>query len=174
MRKPTIALDVDNTIADTNAALLGFLPGIDIKKYPTPGITLEFFEHNPWIFTDTLPIKGAVEGVQYLSQYFEIMYLTARPKWAKGITCTWLDRHGFPEGLVRCTDDKPDWINKLGVNLAIDDSPKEIIAISKQVPVFIFQQPYNIELAHIGKLFTWSESYWVSKIMAYVDMSIAL
>jgi len=172
MLKPILALDIDNTIADTNGTMLGFMPGLKIEKYPTPGITKEFFEENPWIFTDTMPIKGAAEGVNYLSWYWEIAYLTARPKWAEGLTSTWLKRHWFPEGLVICTDNKPDWIVKLGANLAIDDSPKEILAINKLIPVCIYEQPYNKDLSHIGDSFTWS-SNWVRKIMAYNNLLVA-
>lgn len=172
MRKPILAVDIDNTIADTNGTMLGFMPGLEIEKYPTPGITKEFFDDNPWIFTDTQPIKGAAEGAHYLSFYWEIVYLTARPKWAEGITRSWLKRHWFPEGLVKCTDKKPDWIKKLGAILAIDDSPNEIMALSKLIPVCRYEQPYNTELSHIGYSFTWS-SNWVRNIMAHNDYHIA-
>jgi uncharacterized HAD superfamily protein len=174
MRKPVLALDIDNSIADTNEALRGFLPGLDFTKYPTPGITEEVFEQNPWIFTDALPIKGAAEGVNYLSQFWEIVYLTARPKWAEGITHTWLDKHEFPKALVECSGKKTDYINKFNASLAIDDSPKEILTISELIPVCIYDQPYNKELSHIGERFVWSEDKWVSKIMAHANLSIAL
>lgn len=172
MIKPIIALDIDNTIADTNSTMLGFMPGLEIDKYPTPGITKELFYCNPWIFTNTLPIKGAAEGVNYLSHYFEIIYLTARPKWAEELTRTWLKKHWFPEGLVICTDDKSDWIIKLGANLAIDDSPKEITAINKLIRVCIYEQPYNKELSHIGYRFNWSNN-WVRNIMDYNFLIVA-
>jgi uncharacterized HAD superfamily protein len=172
MVKPILAVDIDNTIADTNGTMLGFMPGLEIEKYPAPGINQELFNQNPWIFTDTLPIKGAAEGVNYLSAYWKIVYLTARPECAEGLTYAWLKQHWFPESLVICTDNKPEWILKLGISLAIDDSPKEIMAISKLIPVCIYEQPYNKELSHIGYRFTWS-SNWVKNIMAYNNMLIA-
>jgi len=159
MRKLVMAMDIDNTIADTNKVLVesGFLPDIP-TSYPTPGVDQIIFKENPWIFDCCPTVKGSVKAVNYLSRFWEIVYVTARPKWAEEISWQWLLRHGFPEGEIYCTINKSRVVKHLGISLAVDDSPEEIISLSRIVPVSIYRQPYNKNLA--GNHFSWTDFNW--------------
>lgn len=159
--KPILAVDICNTIADINGTLLGFMPGLNVTKYPIPGITNKTFEENPWIFTKAKPIEGAIEGLNYLANHWHIIYLTARPKWAIGITKRWLEKHGFPMAEVISSDNKAGEIKKRGIAVAIDDAPKEIITMRKLIPVYIHRKIYNEDIA--GIKFSWDED-WQDKI----------
>lgn len=165
--KPILCIDIDNTIADVNTPLLGILPSLDFSKYPTPGITPQFFEENPWVFQEASPITGAVEAVNYLSQSWEIVYLTARPKWAEKITLEWLNRHSFPQGEVILSFDKGAQVQRLGASLVIDDAPQEIKKLSQIIPVLIYAQPYNHYLKHLGQRITWEENDWMEAVLNF-------
>lgn len=162
-----IAIDIDNTIADINKTLLGFVPGFDVKEYPNPRVTTNTFKKNPWIFTNSPPIEGAVEALNRISLHWEIVYLTARPKWARRITQSWLAKHGFPSGRLVLTENKKEAVIELGINLAIDDSPCEIRSLSKIIPVLIYAQPYNQMLEHLGKRISWTETNWEEEILTF-------
>lgn len=168
--RPSICIDIDNTIADLNASMLGILPSLDPTKYPTPGITPNTFEDNPWIFTEAPPILGAIKAVRFLSLSWEITYLTARPEWAREITIDWLNRHGFPEGHVVLSQDKGADAKRLGASLAIDDAPQEVEKLSRVVPVLIYAQPYNYGLKHLGQRITWSNRKWIEAIFSFYPL----
>lgn len=165
--KPILCIDIDNTIADVNTPLLGILPSLDITKYPAPGITPQTFEDNPWIFTNALPIPKAVKALKFLAMSWEIVYLTARPKWAEKITLEWLNCHGFPQGEVILSLDKGAEVKRLGASLAIDDAPQEIKKLSRIIPVLIYAQPYNQGLKHLGQRITWEERDWMEAVLNF-------
>lgn len=154
-RKPRVAVDICNTIADVNDRLKVFLgERPDPESYDYPGATPEFFkEHAVEIFGGAPPLPGALEGVRLLAVNHEIIYLTARPEWARDITRKWLEYWGFPEGRLVMTGNKAEAALELGVLIALDDAPHEIRALQNVVPaVLVKRQPYNRGL---GLRFDW-------------------
>lgn len=162
--KPILALDLCNTLADINAILSSIIP-IDPNVYPAPGVSEELFEDNPWLFSKAEPFEGASKVVSFLSDYWEVVYVTARPEWSKMLTRKWLKDNAFPEGDIICTKNKAGVVRKIGAFLAIDDSPHEIISVGKFIPVCI-PDYYNYNRGLQGKRFKWDNG-WKSVIMPY-------
>lgn len=151
-----IAFDICNTLADVNYMLeKGLGPTPNPSQYFHPLATKEFFEENKWVFTNAPVISGAVEGVKRLTRIGNVVYLTARPQWANKITEEWLARHGFPKGRIIHSNNKAEVAMALGISLAIDDAPHEILSLSKACPVLVPAQPYNVGLP--GR-FSWDKS----------------
>lgn len=165
--KPGIGIDIDNTLADVNHTLLGLLPGLDLKTYPAPGVSEKTFLKNPWLFTEAPPIPGAVQAARYLSIHWEIIYLTARPEWSRGITESWLSRYRFPKAQLVMTGDKGAEARRLGISLAVDDAPHEIKKLAMAVPVCIFRQTYNEGLSFMGQSLTWQDKNWAEVLMGF-------
>lgn len=76
--RTAVAIDVDETISMTDYGQL-FLTDLDTVSPP--------LEYSP----------AAVRSMQH---DFEIVYLSARPRWLHEKTKVWLDRHGFPPGPI--------------------------------------------------------------------------
>lgn len=150
-----IAVDLCNTLADVVAELEKLLgPNPDPSHYQMPGATAEFFERHPEIFSGALPFPGAVETLHRIASQGEIIYLSARPKWAREIFEEWLARWGFPSGKLVLTDRKAEVARGMGIVLAIDDAPHEIERYrAAGIPVLVKAQPYN--LGYPGR-FEWS------------------
>ena len=72
----SIAVDVDNTIARTDVEELILDPDAD----------------------DISPLKRSVATLEGLAQDYQILYLTARPRFLRDKTRVWLRDKGFPEG----------------------------------------------------------------------------
>lgn len=135
------AIDICNTLADVNQMLQKALgPRPDASCYQFPGATKKFFRENPWVFSEALVFPGAVEGVHRLASAGSIIYLTARPVWAREITRKWLARHGFPEAEIICTKNKAAVARQWNVKLAVDDAPHEIDSMSSVCPVMVHAQ----------------------------------
>lgn len=91
-------MDVDGTIADESARRLaaagpdGALDDADYDAYFDPGR----------VAADT-PIPEALATLRALSDSgVKILYVTARPAEICQATASWIGRHGFPPGPVRC------------------------------------------------------------------------
>lgn len=158
-KKPIALVDICNTLADVNGELTKLLgENPDPESYFHQGVTKTTFIDNPQLFSEASVIKGAVEGVNELSNKYEVVYLTARPEWAREITEQWLKRNGFPEGKIIFSGDKASVAIELKASVAIDDAPFELNALSEVVPtVLIHKQSYNLNLCKIGRLFSWQE-----------------
>lgn len=142
--RPLYAIDICNTLADVNRVLQQALgPRSDASQYSFPGATREFFENNSWVFSRAPVLPGAVKGVYELASVGSILYLTARPEWAREITRVWLTKNGFPPGEIICTDSKADVVRQFNVTLAVDDAPHEIEALASFCPVMVYAQSYN-------------------------------
>lgn len=155
--RPVALIDICNTLADVNFQLEKALgPNPNPFNYYHPGVTESTFKNFPWLFTQAPPIKGSVEGTHQIAKNYRIVYLTARPEWARQITLEWLNRNGFPSAPVIFSKQKGEVARELKATLAIDDAPYEIISLSKIVPkMLIHQQPYNLGLAYLGEMFNW-------------------
>jgi len=154
--KRLLAVDICNTLADINEQIAKALgPNPNPSNYIHPGTSIEFFENNSWVFQKALPFDGAAEGVQYLSKSWEIIYLTARPEWARQITNHWLTKWGFPSGSLITTNEKAIQAQLLGISMAVEDAPHEILSLQKAgIPVMVHTQPYNNGLGNYR--FSWN------------------
>jgi hypothetical protein len=73
-----VACDIDSTISETSLNAL-FFDDLDLTSQP---------------------IAGSVEVLQQLRRDFQILYLTARPRFTLEKTRRWLREHGYPDGPV--------------------------------------------------------------------------
>lgn len=78
---PFVVIDIDNTICESNILANLF-------------VRLE--NHRP--------IKGAAEALSGLSSRYSIIYLTARDESAVNLTREWLEKNGFPRGIILARD----------------------------------------------------------------------
>lgn len=151
MKPRVVAVDLCNTVAAVNAAIaacLGLGPGWVWETYSleTAGIRNSdaWFQAHPEVFAEAEPVPGAAEALDGLAAAgWGIVYLTARPEWARGLSVEWLRKHGFPRGRLVTARDKARACAALGVSAAVDDAPEHIRALSRVVPVYPPAQPYN-------------------------------
>jgi len=80
--RTTIVCDIDETISATNYRTL-----IDKNDEDT----------------GSKPLPGAVDAVGRLAKRFNVLYVSARPRFLLEKTRRWLNRHGFPSGPVITT-----------------------------------------------------------------------
>ena len=143
-----ICVDICNTIADITTVIEGiFGPIPNPLAYFHPKTPAFFWRHRniiaEKIFKTAPPIEGAPGAINQLACNYKIIYLTARPEWAKDITANWLKKHNFPAGDIICTQDKYSWVRKNPVILMFEDDPRHIKKIQTLVPVFVLAQPWN-------------------------------
>jgi hypothetical protein len=158
--KNIVVVDLCDTLAQVTKAIEGifgpcpdpfvcFHPSV-IKEFwmdPDNRIAQEIFKHAD-------PLPGSTEGVRKIARSHQIVYLTARPEWARGISEKWLSQNGFPSAPVVCAQDKLNWVARNGAAWAIDDNPAQIKKLLSLVPVFVPSREWNIGL---GKQFKWEE-----------------
>ncbi len=159
--KGLVFVDLCDTVADVKKAIEGvFGPLPDPLQYYHPKIDPDFFL-DPGnriageIFKWAEPIPGSKAGIYLLSQRFRVVYLTARPLWAKGISERWLELNGFPTAPVVCSSDKLALVRKHKPLFVIDDAPANIVALSPYARVLIPAQSWNEGLKHKGLRFKW-------------------
>ena len=145
--RPVLAVDVCNTLAAVNAEIARLAGktarehyGLEDLGYTDPGA---FFGGHPWVFEDAAPLPDSLKTARRLGESFRIIYLSARPGWARGVTERWLRRHGYPDGRLVLTKDKGRAAKRLQPYAAIDDSPDEVARISPVCRVLVPAQPYN-------------------------------
>ncbi|MEW6048303.1 MAG: hypothetical protein AB1609_17815 [Bacillota bacterium] len=146
-----VAVDLCNTVAAVNAAIaacLGLGAGWVWETYSLEPAGIRdaeaWFRGHPEVFAEAEPVPGAVEALDGLAATgWEIVYVTARPEWARWLSADWLRRHGFPRGRLVMTGDKARACLALGVSAAVEDAPEHIRAVSRVVPVYVPRQPYN-------------------------------
>lgn len=143
-----VCVDLCNTIAHVTKAIEGIFG-------PVPDPLLCFHPRTPkifWmrenriarrIFETAEPMEGAAEVINQLAQDYEIIYLTARPEWAKELSANWLKKHGFPDAKIICVQDKYSWIKENGAVLMFEDDPRHIKKIQTLIPVLVPAQPWN-------------------------------
>jgi uncharacterized HAD superfamily protein len=146
--KNRICVDLCNTVAHVSKLIervFGPIPNPLLYSHPrTPKI---FWEKENKIarkiFESAEPIEGAAETLNQLAQKYEIVYLTARPEWAKELSVNWLSKHGFPKAEIVCTQDKYSWIKENGALMMFEDDPKHIKEIQTLIQVLVHAQPWN-------------------------------
>ncbi len=148
-----VAVDICNTVADINFALA--VRGYNTKIYPSPDLPPGFFSSPTGlaVFMAAIPLPFAVEGVWQVYRSVRdtggrLVYLTARPREARFVTRRWLELHGFPcPDAVVFAENKAEAAKRLGIDLAFEDDPDQIRALSAAgIKVLAVEQPYNRHL----------------------------
>lgn len=140
-------VDIDNTLANTNAELINL--GIDISVYPS-SIPASFWGDG-FLFQKAKPIPTTIQLVKYLSQYFPLVYITARDTKYGMITLKWLsEQKMLPFGVLVFSNGKPKGEIIKGFDCSvihlIEDSPEEIesvLSLKRKTHLYIPDWPYN-------------------------------
>ena len=94
---------------------------------------------------ENLPlISGAKSGLEKLASRHQVFLVTYRDKHTEQITLDYVKRNlnNYPVYLTN-KDLKVKICLKLGASLLIDDSQSQTKALSRYIPVFLFNQPWN-------------------------------
>lgn len=122
--KVCIALDIDNTLCNTAAALEQYFGPREIGTYRIPGADEKFFREHPLIYLKAKPMPGSISGSRKLGETADIVYITKRPGTllVRIITKLFLRLYGYPKGPViyEAVDKGPAALQH-NVTLAIDD-----------------------------------------------------
>lgn len=158
-----IAVDICNTLCNVNKAIEKKLGLKRISgSYLIDGVPEEFFIENPEFFAFPKPFCFAAATLRMLSRQHTLVYLTARPDSSRKITIEYLKRFGFPEAPIVFTNNKADTAKQLGVNLALEDAPHEIMQYKAAgIPVLIKDWDYNRNFDTVR--FKWTDLYFVLK-----------
>lgn len=174
MPQALLAVDICNTIADVNSEIKKvFGANPNPLCYLHPGVPLNFFKYNTWIFKDVMPFKGAADILNQLANIYTIIYITARPKEAELVTLEWIEKNGFPKGEILFSTQKHETAKHLNVMAAIEDAPHEIDSyLAAEIPVFVKRQPYNLNYQNV---FDWADekikSFLLREALCYSERS---
>ncbi len=150
MRRKIIFVDIDNTLANTNAQLERL--GIDISAYPA-NVPSELWSKD--IFKSAEPIEPVINFVNAIHPHYKIVYLTAREGIYHELTLHWLEKNNLPIAPIVHTNgrDKGQFIQIFSstekVVGAIEDSPHEInsmIDAKEDLLLFVPDWEYNRHL----------------------------
>lgn len=153
--KPILAIDIDDTLVTSEAALranhnqkfpqisvLSSFYSQDFTRHGNAANDIEaeirrFFDSDE--FYQLLPLEGAAEAVDRLAQRYELILVTARPKYTLSRTMQWINQHfpnRFQDAVFVGTDEhqkidlqrsKNPILHKMGVEVLIDDNLKHSI-----------------------------------------------
>jgi hypothetical protein len=143
---PYIAVNVDNTLANTSLA--GDVIPADLPE--------EFYlKHLKELYFKTKPYPGAVETMSQIVQYCDLVYTTARPRGAGFITLRWLAINGFPDGQLLFIPPQERYF--LDSIVVIDDDPRVPALYPPEWAdrLYAMAQPYN-KLVHAHRFAKWS------------------
>lgn len=144
-----IAVDIDNTVANTNLELVRRF-GISLKKYPAPEVPPGFFASREGLrlLQRAEPFPHAARALEVLAHLgYRIAYISSRPGDALFATVRWLQVHGFPAdrvvtGLSR--NAKVDAVRELEPAAVFEDDPIAARTLAGEVPaVWLKDWPYN-------------------------------
>ncbi|HHV16675.1 MAG TPA: hypothetical protein GXX58_08930 [Gelria sp.] len=188
-----IGVDIDNTITYTTeiimqyAAIYGQENGLnivpDLNHYYIEDVLGWDEEHAHKfllsylgdIYRNTKPKEQAVEVLRELKQEHELVLITSRnllfPR-VKETTMGWLTNHGIDyDHLVLNTTDNMHFFDKLDIclqydlDIMIEDHYELAKQISTELPVILFDYPYNRHLAsdNIIRVNNWNEiKAWIN------------
>jgi len=129
-----IIVNIDNTIAN-------------LKPIANQDIPADLPEDVYFCFSKSLmfqikPYPGAVKTLQYISEYMDIIYTTARPTEIAFITVRWLEINNFPSGQILFLSPEQRYFpNAAGI---IDDDPRVAkLYKGQESKIYIKTQPYN-------------------------------
>ncbi|MEI7719868.1 MAG: hypothetical protein WCI89_01520 [bacterium] len=171
-QKPALALDLDDVLKETCAALCRFHNahfGTNHTPEKMPSFNLDiswdctseetarrldlFFrsEHH----TEATPMEGALEALQILAEHYELHIVTARPEVVRNMTAAWVNRH-YPRlfthmhflsahHLDHNSRPKSDICRAIGARVFIDDGVHNVKDVFEKLGIvtLIFTQPLN-------------------------------
>lgn len=176
--KPIIAADIDGVVADFNSAYLAYLNNALGRRFTLndwthydldrwSGLTIEQLHdiHNHFIndnrYCDLSLVAGAKIALGQLSQHFQIVWITARPKSIQAVTRNWCRQH-FPnsrvlfanpageKSLVRPGEKrrtKVELAEEIKAHYLIEDNPHEFAAWDHPtIQPVCFACPWNSDL----------------------------
>lgn len=139
-------------------------------------VLIELF-HDADILSSIPPVDGAAEAFcTWAEAGCTVHVVTGRPPETRDASRAWLARHGFPYADITFVDKYGRGHGKVpgtrqmtlaeletcDFALAVDDSPDMVrfLATRTQVPVVVFDRPWNVDLAHMSSVVRcccWSE-----------------
>ncbi len=194
MKKPVIAVDFDDVIADFNRAFLahhneqfgsnvsydnivqfdlGEIYKIDRDTFVKRAKTFCHASHD-----EIEPIAGAKEALQKLSGKYELHVVTSRWDSLAAITEGWIERH-FPNVFSgihfvnKDTDEqhnsKSNTCHEIGALALIDDALHHVIdAVENDLKAVLLDRPWNQEILPDGavRVYDWAE------VVAWVENNV--
>jgi uncharacterized HAD superfamily protein len=93
------------------------------------------YQHDPEAQRNTVPLPGAVQALQALTQHGKIIYTTCRHMESQALTQEWLEQHGFPDPAnVFCCEHYP-WKYKHAASIA--NKRQRILFFDDQADVLV-------------------------------------
>jgi uncharacterized HAD superfamily protein len=115
------------------------------------------------------PIEGAIDAINELSKVNKIYLITARGQhWEKGNphddTEYWLHKHDIHYDKLICAGNVPKIHYTSDVDIFIEDnlSTANDIAEHSHIPVLLFDQPWNRDMAqdkNVYRIFSWNDVF---------------
>lgn len=132
MERFKIAIDFDDTIAQYYPHMCKHFKRPELKvdiwdgKLACKWIADEFPElYSNLEFWHSQPVLSSPRSITFEFDY----YLTAFPEKLKWLRKNWLDRNGFPDKPIICTENKVKSMLDLGIDILIDDKPSTVKAV---------------------------------------------
>ena len=159
MKKYVIGIDIDGCLNDQRISMAKILKedynlDVDIDNFyeafeqsiEKEELVKFFRKYNERILDMTDSEKDCGRFIDILNENnFKTEILTARPYMVAGLTISWLSKHkiNYDNIFFEC-DNKVDICQWRGVDVMIEDTPKNIECLDKQnIPVIVFDRPYN-------------------------------
>lgn len=114
--KKKLVCDIDNTVSDQLKRFERFFDRQTKKLHPQALLDSEMLQDEP--------LPGAIQAIQTFSEYYKIIWLSARSMSQWGPTQQWLLKYGFHIDeliLVDSHDNKIPFLRELRPDLFIDD-----------------------------------------------------
>jgi len=126
----------------------------DYKKYYSKIFWDNFFKL-PFLYERAVPTKEILDTVNYLSNKYNIVYITSRPKDVKFVTKWWLKNYKFPNyDNIFFSKDKTIEIRKNKCLYFIEDRGKqeEIDGMNKITNVILVNQVWNKHITGVPRI----------------------
>ncbi len=129
-----IVVNIDNTIAN--------LKPIANQEIPADLPDDFYFRFSRNLMFRIKPYPGAVKTLQYISEYIDIIYTTARPTEIAFVTVRWLEINNFPSGQTLFLPPEQRYFpDAAGI---IDDDPRVVeLYRGQESKIYVKTQPYN-------------------------------
>jgi uncharacterized HAD superfamily protein len=184
-----IGVDLDEVLADFLATFIKFhnqkfgtklikeqfssfhLHEIIGEKVEVMNLRIEEF-YDSLTFEELKPVEGAIDAIEYLSQKYELIIITSRPKNVSEHTIKWLKRH-FPEKFKNVhfaynpyiseseQKTKSDIASENEIDLFIEDNIDLATGVAGNgITVYLIDAPWNQSGTlheNITRVYSWKE-----------------